>query len=166
MLEKSTPRRSESVRSAKTPVNKTCLQCGAILPSGVRACVFCESSAQPIAEEKSAVTAGNLALSAIPDGQWRGELNQRLQAYRARRRKSGSGEGQSELPFVDRAAPFAAATGHERARAAVATQLAEQSLDRHEPEDDFAFTIAIGWPPKRREDFKKNLLINFSLPPQ
>src|SRR6202171_2770702 len=129
MLEQSTPRRSQSVRSAKTPLNKTCLQCGSILPLGVRACIFCESSAKPIAEEKSAVTVGNLALSAIPDGQWRGELNQRLQAYRARRRKSGSGEGQSELPFVDRVAPgFAtAATGHARARAAVAPQLAEQS---------------------------------------
>jgi uncharacterized RDD family membrane protein YckC len=168
MLEQSTPRRSESVRSAKTPVNKTCLQCGSILPLGVRACIFCESSAKPIAEEKSAVTAGNLALSAIPDGQWRGELNQRLQAYRARRRKSGSGEGQSELPFLDRAAPgFAtAARGHERARAAVAPQLAEQSLDRPEPLDDFAFTIAIGRPPKRREDFETQLLIDVSLPPQ
>src|ERR1700730_7174776 len=140
MLEQSTPRRSESVRSATTPVNNTCLQCGSILPLGVRACIFCESSAKPIAEEKSAVTAGKLALSAVPDGQWRGEVNQSLQAYRARRRKSGSGEGQSELPFLDRAAPgFAtAARGHERARAAVAPQLAEQSLDRPEPLDDFA----------------------------
>src|ERR1700682_6447713 len=155
MLEQSTPRRSESVRSAKTPVNKTCLQCGAILPSGVRACIFCESSAHHAAEEKTPVTAGSLALSAIPDGQWRGELNQRLQAYRARRRKSGSSEGQSELPFVERAptsAFEAAAAGHKRARAAVASspRLADHPLDRHELVDDFAFTIAIGRPPKHR----------------
>src|SRR6202790_2973560 len=158
MLGKSTPRRSESVRSAKTPVNKTCLQCGAILPSGVRACIFCESSAQPIAKEKTAVTAGNLALSAIPDGQWRGELNQRLQAYRARRPRSGSGAGESGLTVL----------GCPPASAAVACSppFAEQPSNRHEAVDDFAFTIAIGRPPKRREDFETQLLIDVSLPPR
>jgi uncharacterized RDD family membrane protein YckC len=169
MLGESTPRRSESVRSAKTPVNKTCLQCGAILPTGVRVCIFCESSAQHGAEEMPAVTAGNLALNAIPDGQWRGELNQRLQAYRARRRKSGGGEGQSELPFVEcePTAAFQSAAGHEQTRTAVAIDplSTDNSLDRHEPVDDFAFTIAIGRPPKRREEFETQLLIDVSLPP-
>src|SRR6202790_4858050 len=158
MLGKSTPRRSESVRSAKTPVNKTCLQCGAILPSGVRACIFCESSAQPIAKEKTAVTAGNLALSAIPDGKWRGELNQRLQAYRARRPRSGSGAGQSELPFLE-CPPASAAV-------ACSPPFAEHPSNRHEAVHDFAFTIAIGRPPKRREDFETQLLIDVSLPPR
>src|SRR6202035_4247975 len=31
----------------KQPVNKTCLQCGAILPSGISACRFCDSQFQP-----------------------------------------------------------------------------------------------------------------------
>jgi uncharacterized RDD family membrane protein YckC len=169
MVDKSTPRRSESVRSAKTPVNKTCLQCGAILPTGVRACIFCESSAHHAAEEDHPATAGSLALSAIPDGQWRGELNQRLQAYRSRRRKNDSSEGQSELPFVDgasaRAIPSASA-GRGRATFAASTELRGYPIQQPDYVDDFAFSIAIGRPPKRRDDFETQLLIDVSLPPK
>ena len=166
MVGKSTPRRSESVRSAKTPVNKTCLQCGAILPTGVRSCIFCESSAQHAAEEDHPATAGSLALSAIPDGQWRGELNQRLQAYRSRRRKNGSSEGQSELPFVESASARMIPSANAGRGIAANAELIDDYRSQNQPTDDFAFTIAIGRPPKQRDDFETQLLIDVSLPPK
>src|SRR5882762_1592212 len=87
------------------PVTKTCLQCGAVLPSSVRACHFCESSftADFSSEERSSDTGAgragrngreyrNLRNSSVPEMEmeqgaaWRGELAERLNAYRTRRR--------------------------------------------------------------------------------
>src|SRR5712692_10721633 len=34
----------EASAAQNSPVTKTCLQCGAVLPSSVRACNFCDSS--------------------------------------------------------------------------------------------------------------------------
>jgi len=70
-----------------------------VLSKGVRRCIFCDSPESYPEGEDSHSTQGNLALNAKANGEWRGELNQRLQAYRARRRKVGAGEGQTELPF-------------------------------------------------------------------
>jgi len=104
--------------------------------------------------ESPASTQGNLALRSSGEEEWRGELNQRLQAYRARRRKAFPNEAQTELPFESR-----------RAEAGVAVQTEEQQAIAHDPNDDFAFTIAIGRPPQKAEPDDARLMIDVSLPP-
>lgn len=64
---------------------------------------------------------------------WRGELANRVEAYRVRRRKVAPDAAQSRLPFAE---PVAA-VAHEYAAVAVA----ESPVSG---EEDFAFTIAIG----------------------
>jgi uncharacterized RDD family membrane protein YckC len=113
----------------KQPVNKTCLQCGAILPSGISACRFCDSQFQPRGDterasvlprhgtELSAANAdlrangGGICISpenpaadvAEPDQTyaWRSELANRLEAYRLRRRKVSPNAAQTQLPFAE-----------------------------------------------------------------
>jgi len=113
----------------KQPVNKTCLQCGAILPSGVCACRFCDSQFQPRGDterasvlprhgaESSAADADlrangggirispeNSAESAPEPDQthaWRRELANRLETYRLRRCKVSPNAAQAQLPFVE-----------------------------------------------------------------
>ena len=135
------------------PVNKVCLQCGAVLASGERACHFCDHP-EHSAAESSESTVGNLALRKSAEEEWRGELNQRLQAYRARRRKSHPNEAQTELPFEPKPP-----------RPAVALQTEEVSQDPQAIKEDFAFTIAIGRPPRKEEPDDPRLLIDVSLPP-
>ncbi|HTB91412.1 MAG TPA: RDD family protein [Candidatus Sulfotelmatobacter sp.] len=101
--------------------------------------------------ESSVSTQGNLALRTSAGEEWRGELNQRLQAYRARRRKAFPNEAQTELPFESR---------HQEASVAVQTEEPQRSAN-----DDFAFTIAIGRPPQSTEPEDARLLIDVSLPP-
>jgi uncharacterized RDD family membrane protein YckC len=119
-----------------------------VLSSGERSCHFCDHPEISSSEEPSGSTLGNLALRASEE-EWRGELNQRLEAYRARRRKTAPNQAQTQLPFesVQPAATVALETG----------------LDR---EEDFAFTIAIGRPPRKEEPDDARLLIDVSLPPQ
>lgn len=93
-----------------------------MLASGVRVCNFCESREVP-----SPADARNPS--------WRGEVSQRLQAYRARRRKGSANEGQSALPFDDHAPNYPAQVG---------VQVDEPVPARDSRSDDFAFTIAIG----------------------
>lgn len=64
---------------------------------------------------------------------WRGELANRVEAYRVRRREVAPDAAQSRLPFVE---PVAA-VAHEH----VAVAVAEPPVSG---EEDFAFTIAIG----------------------
>jgi uncharacterized RDD family membrane protein YckC len=104
--------------------------------------------------ESLASTQGNLALRSSGEEEWRGELNQRLQAYRARRRKAFPNEAQTELPFESR-----------HPVAAVVVQTEEPSTAAGDPRDDFAFTIAIGRPPQKAEPDDARLLIDVSLPP-
>jgi uncharacterized RDD family membrane protein YckC len=113
----------------KQPVNKTCLQCGAILPSGISACRFCDSQFQPRGETERAsvlprhdaelslanadLCANDGGISLSPDdpeasapepGQtyaWRSELANRLEAYRQRRRKVSPNAAQAQLPFAE-----------------------------------------------------------------
>src|SRR5882762_2421873 len=100
-------------------VTKTCSQCGAVLPSSVRACDFCDSSFSvgPSAWEDSSnvsvrerVDLGSAGIdhSERPlvlspqieqDAAWRGELAQRLDAYRGRRRKLATNAAQSQFTF-------------------------------------------------------------------
>lgn len=82
---------------------------------------------------------------------WRGELAQRLEAYRSRRRKSSPNIAQTQLPFEERAVASSA-------RTAVAVD--EPTV----AEDDFSFTIAIGRPPKKRENDDPRMVIDVSLP--
>jgi len=139
------------------PVNKICLQCGAVLAKGARACNFCDSPESDPHGEGSHSTHGNLALNAKSDKEWRGELNQRLQAYRARRRKVSAGEGQSELPFES-----PGAIGSENIAVEALPQLEETAQEG----EDFAFTVAIGRPPRKQEAVETRLLIDVSLPPE
>jgi uncharacterized RDD family membrane protein YckC len=113
----------------KQPVNKTCLQCGAILPSGISACRFCDSQFQPRGDterasvlprhgaELSAADAalcsngGSISISSddwevrAPEADqtyaWRSELANRLEAYRQRRRKVSPNAAQAQLPFAE-----------------------------------------------------------------
>jgi uncharacterized RDD family membrane protein YckC len=125
-----------------------------VLSSGERACHFCDHPEISSVAESSGSTRGNLALRSSVEEEWRGELNQRLQAYRARRRKACPNEAQTELPF-ERRPPGAA----------VALQMEEPSGVTYDPKDDFAFTIAIGRPPRKVEPEDTRLLIDVSLPP-
>jgi len=102
-----------------------------------------------------AKTRGSLALNALSDGQWRGELNQRVQAYRARRRKSGNHEAQTELAFGQRETPATVRTS---------VDVDEPPREHRITEDDFSFTIAIGRPAKREEPADTQYLIDVSLP--
>ena len=135
------------------PVNTTCYQCGAVLSSSQLICVFCDSSESRPLVDAPAATQGNLALN--PQAEWRGELNHRLQAYRARRRRSSHGEGQTQLPFDG--------TG---VAEPIAVQVAEPQRESSRFVDDFAFTIAIGRPPRRQQPEETQLLIDVSLPPR
>ena len=45
-------------------------------------------------------------------------------------------------------------------------ELIDDYRSQNQPTDDFAFTIAIGRPPKQRDDFETQLLIDVSLPPK
>ena len=89
--------------------------------------------------------------------QWRSELNQRLQAYRTRRRKTY--EGQTALPFDDDDGELAPIQE-------VAVNLEDSNLPAMPAEqDDFAFTIAIGrvaQPPEA----DPRLMIDVSVPPE
>jgi len=138
-------------------VNKICSQCGAVLAKGARACIFCDSPESAPEGEDSHSTQGNLALQAKADKEWRSELNQRLQAYRARRRKVPVGEGQSELPFES-----PDANGPEN----VAVEVYPQPEEASPEHDDFAFTVAIGRPPRKQEAVETRLLIDVSMPPE
>ena len=158
------------------PVTKTCSQCGAVLPSSVRACHFCESSFSAdfssADQTPDARTQGNLALNADAcqnriehpqnrslvkremgqDAAWRGELAQRLETYRTRRRKLTPNAAQAQFFFEEpseRTSP--------RTSAAVADPPAST-------EEDFSFTIAIGRPSKKRVLEESRMMIDVSLP--
>ena len=77
-----------SVRSAKTTGEYNML---AVWRSTLQGCAprvfFVTLPRLPILNEGSSATQGNLALNAVTDAEWRGELNQRVQAYRQRRRR-------------------------------------------------------------------------------
>ncbi|HMI50842.1 MAG TPA: RDD family protein [Candidatus Saccharimonadales bacterium] len=91
------------------------------------------------------------AASAEENTQWRGELAERLEAYRSRRKKGAPSTAQSQLPFEE-AAP------RKSSRAPVAVAEAPG------PEDDFSFTIAIGRPAKKKEFENSRMEIDVSHP--
>src|SRR5208282_3441165 len=131
----------------KRPVTKTCLQCSAVLPSSVRVCNFCDSSLTVDLSSEAGISAPGVsgesgshiartrpqaAVGRDSDPAWRGELSQRLQAYRVRRRRVLPNHAQSKLPFEE---PTADPPVHVSVGVAEPPAMAEE---------DFAFTIAIG----------------------
>ncbi len=148
-------------------MTKTCLQCGAVLPSSLRACSFCDSSfvEESSSSERDAATRtqGNLALRANLDSagtpgthqdlDWRGEVARRLRAHRLGRRRLASNSAQSHLPFED----FT-----QESTLGVSAALAEPTAP---PEEDFSFTIAIGRPSKKHVPEDTRMLIEVSPSP-
>ena len=150
----------------KRPVTKTCLQCGAVLPSSIRVCKFCDSVIEvdfpsqeacspPIVQDSHGLridrSNGQAAAGPGSDSAWRGELSQRLHAYRARRRKVAPNLSQSHLPFEEPESDPPLPT---------CVAVAEAQLA---PDEDFAFTIAIGRNAATREEARME--IDVSLPP-
>jgi uncharacterized RDD family membrane protein YckC len=156
----------EASAAQKRPVTKTCLQCGAVQPSSLRVCNFCDSSlavdfsSQAVSSALRTQENPSLNLDLEPaqaksghdaDPAWRGELAQRLQSYRSRRRRVAPNLAQSALPF-DEPEP------DPPARASIAVAEVQPI-----PDEDFAFTIAIGRNAATREDARME--IDVSLPP-
>jgi uncharacterized RDD family membrane protein YckC len=155
-------------------VTKTCLQCGAVLPSSTRACDFCNSSfytedARP--ERYLEIPAAGLAgekcfeAAAAPDpdaaagvlcaetqaaADWRGELAERLEAYRLRKRRPRKDAQQSHLVFEE-----------VQPRAASRAVVAEPSQT---PDEAFSFTLAIGPQASHSEKHDSRLEIDVSVP--
>jgi len=155
-------------------VTKTCPQCGAVQHASVRGCNFCDSSVvldlspqedsdqTQSAPEQGGVSACALALPQTDDA-WRGELAQRLSAYRARRRKVAPNVAQSKLPFDEpqpEPPPMVTVAAVAVAEAPALETASESSTSE---QDDFAFTIAIGRNAATREDSR--MVIDVSFPP-
>jgi uncharacterized RDD family membrane protein YckC len=149
-------------------VTKTCLQCGAVLPSSVRNCNFCESSFSADFSSSEEFTVNhkreNLAPKAALSGNtlkreqeqgtaWRGELAQRLEAYRTRRGKLVPNTAQSQFAFNEPSA---------KTSASPSVEVGEPPAPK---EEDFSFTLAIGRPSKKRVLEESRLVIDVSLPP-
>ena len=167
----------EASAAQNLPVTKTCSQCGAVLLSTVRACNFCDSSfsvdtsswEEPL--DVSAKKKLEMNLDPGPAGidrskrrpdvsqqieegtAWRGEVSQRLEAYRTRRRRLAPSAAQSQFSFDD---PPGKTPPHTSAAVA-------------EPpgsvEEDFSFTVAIGRPAKKRVIEQSRMVIDVSVPP-
>lgn len=158
------------------PVTKTCSQCGAVLPSSVRACNFCDSSfsvdfttaekaSNPSAREypplKTSPDQPRIERSVYPDtvsqppeqeAAWRRELAQRLEAYRKRRRKFTANANQSHFSFEESSSERLPHTSLVVAEAPVTGA------------DDFSFTIAIGRPSKKPVLEDSRMVIDVSRP--
>jgi uncharacterized RDD family membrane protein YckC len=147
-------------------VTKTCSQCGAVLPASVRACNFCDSSFSvgPSVWDSSNASLDRGSPGSDPsdassqvsqkvdeDAAWRGELVQRLDAYRNRRRKLTPNVAQARFSF------------DEPAGASIPDPPVAVADTAVPVEDDFSFTIAIGRPAKRVIE-EARMVIDVSLP--
>ncbi len=109
-------------------------------------------------EDQSASSPVKLAVGE-KETAWRGELGQRLEAYRARRGKSPFDITQSHLPFGEPA--------EARRNVAVAESAPSPApIMAPASDDDFSFTIAIGryTPPSDKRDAR--MVIDVSVPPK
>jgi uncharacterized RDD family membrane protein YckC len=159
----------EASAAQNAPVTKTCLQCGAVLPSSVRACSFCDSTfrVEDASSEQQPYSKAAHSQSLKPEAapvaiafeddrgpRWRGELEERVEAYRSRHGRPPRRAEQSRLPFRETS---------DEPRRGCQVDVAEAS----EPaEDEFSFTIAIGRyaPPSEKRDTR--MLIDVSEPPE
>jgi len=87
------------------------------------------------------------------DPGWRGELSQRLEAYRTRRRRLAPNEAQSQFAFDDH-------SGKTPPHISVAVAEPPASV-----EEDFSFSIAIGRPSEKGGLEESRLMIDVSQPP-
>jgi uncharacterized RDD family membrane protein YckC len=172
----------------KQPVIKTCLQCGAILPSGISACRFCDSIYQAklaIPERASILAQLNADTprdeelrrtetillgpeeesisppEAEPDqnSTWRGELANRVLAYRVRHRKVSPDAAQSQLPFIE-----PVSVSQPETIVAVAEQLQQEEQRQEQEPEAFSFTIAIGRIAGEQRPVDGRMVIDVSLP--
>jgi uncharacterized RDD family membrane protein YckC len=128
-----------------------------VLASGERGCCFCDSTEVLLSQEAPQSARASLAAHRRVNEEWRGELNQRLQAYRAKRRRTAPNEAQHALPFDDR---VASPSGN------AAVEMEGRGVPARAPADDFAFTIAIGRTGNQEEVQDPSLLIDVSVPPE
>ena len=175
----------------------TCLQCGAVLPSGVRACGFCDSilpadcsSYESVPRIRAGASLGQSppTASTAQDLPWLGELEERLDAYRARRggdsRDSQTAVNNQYVREAHFAEPIAKPEVRPSARSPFLNSQSRLPFGEPEPvhrastavevaeppspgiaDNDFSFTIAIGRyspPPERRDG---RLEIDVSVPP-
>jgi uncharacterized RDD family membrane protein YckC len=126
--------------------------------------------------------------NAEDESAWRDELARRLETYRGRKRRHAPNAGQSRLPFennpfiaVDaiddsrsgrtvnssRGNPVSTSTSPLRAHPAdAAAKVAIAATESPSTaSEEFSFTIAIGRPPRKREDDTR-MVIDVSLPPE
>ncbi len=145
----------EASAAQNSPVTKTCSQCGAVLPSNARLCNFCESSfSVSFSAFEDSAKSFKATTESPEDGAWRGELAQRLEAYRTRRRKLAEDTAQSQFSFDGPAAGTSSPSS---------LDVAER---RTSEEDDFSFTIAIGRPAEKLAPEDSQVLIDVSVPPE
>jgi uncharacterized RDD family membrane protein YckC len=153
-------------------VTKTCLQCGAVLPSSIRACNFCEvaSVAEPVhaGPARALRGASSSSLNSENDFAWRDELAHRLETYRGRKKKMTPNAAQTRLPFEGTSASIIGSPAYvpRENSGSVPAAIAIPGPDRSLPlKEEFSFTIAIGRPPKKRDDDTR-MIIDVSLPPE
>jgi uncharacterized RDD family membrane protein YckC len=159
-------------------VTKICSQCGAVLVAGARICQFCDSSFSvgfSAIEEPSEIPtlgiparnaeAGRLeieeailpptsARETTQDAAWRGELNERLKAYRTRRRKLSISDVQSHFSFEE---------SMDVSEAGASVAIEEEPASG---EDGFSFTLAIGRPSKTKASEELPMEIDVSSRPE
>jgi len=164
---------ADASAAQKLTVTKICSQCGAVLPAGSRVCQFCDSSFSvgfsAIEEPSDIPCPGTPARNAEPgrpgkeefvtrigsaedtmqDGCWRGELAERLNAYRTRKRKLSDG-AQSHFPFEE-------SLNTREAEASIAIE--EQPVSNKEV---FSFTLAIGRTSKTKSSEESPVEIDVS----
>jgi uncharacterized RDD family membrane protein YckC len=138
----------------------------------VRACNFCEESS--VAKFAHAGAAREVRRSASPcarsegDLAWRDELAHRLETYRGRKRKATPNEAQTQLPFEGTTASVIHPSPYS-SRVMVspvsASNVASDSARFRPLKEEFSFTVAIGRPPKKRDDDTR-MIIDVSLPPE
>jgi hypothetical protein len=87
------------------------------------------------------------------DAAWRGELAQRVDAYRTRRRKLAPNAAQSQFSFE-------APQRKTQQQTSLAVEDPPASV-----EEDFSFSIAIGRPAKKDIPEESRMVIDVSLPP-
>lgn len=142
-------------------MTKICSQCGAVLPEAARACQFCDSSfsvgfsameesadistrgipaRNPLTEGPGIEIAGSApgtTPETMQEAAWRGELAQRLRAYRTRRGKLSANQNQASFAFNE------SSGSSQLGPSSGASSVDIEEVPAHRS-DDFSFTIAIG----------------------
>jgi uncharacterized RDD family membrane protein YckC len=92
---------------------------------------------------------------------WRGELANRLEAYRVRRRKVSPDAAQSHLPFAEPPAPLQRQQQLQQQQHQTSVAVEEQPTPA---DDDFSFTIAIGRMATEERPQDGRMVIDVSIP--